>query len=214
MVQMTVDIWVTAILVLMMMSFMIKETAFYRFGEYTLIGASGGMVLLGAYKRIMGSAITPILEGNYIYIIGIVLGATTLLRFRKEYAWISRYAVSNMIGLGVGILIPTMAESDILEQVRDTILGIPLNEPLSAFNNLVTIVVVLSVVWFFVFTREPKNPLEDKIRYFARQTLFVAFGVGIGSHIMEYAARALTALQLVLSEWLQIALVEILTNLL
>lgn len=212
--QMTVDIWVTGILVLMMFSFMIKETVFYRFGEYTLIGGSGGQVLLGAYKRITGSAIQPVMEGQLIYIVGLVLGVLILARFTKEYTWVSRYPMSILIGLGVGILIPTMTESDIIEMTRDTMTLMPFGDPMLAFNNLVTLVIVVTVVWFFVFTREPKTQVEDYLRTFARYMLMATFGVGIGASVMEYAARTLTGLQLVIVEWWQLALVKALTALL
>jgi hypothetical protein len=207
---MTLDIWVTSIFILMMLSFVVKENVFYRIGEFTLIGGSGGMALLGAYKIITGNAIKQVTSGSYIYIIAIILGAATFLRFSKDQSWVSRYPVSILIGLGVGILIPTLTESDVLEQIRDTINPLTLNEPMHAFNSLVTMVIVLAVVWFFVFTREPKYPIESHIRRFARAIIMASFGVGIGATVMEYAARTITALQVLLSEWLQIAVAEVL----
>ncbi|UCG54987.1 MAG: hypothetical protein JSV32_01870, partial [Dehalococcoidia bacterium] len=58
-------IWVSAILTLLVYSFLYKETVLFRFVEHLFIGTATGYFVVMSVKNISDMAITPLLVGEF-----------------------------------------------------------------------------------------------------------------------------------------------------
>ena len=109
---------IQAFLVIGIFSFVFKYNVFYRFCESTFIGVSVGIAITMAIDSLKKNAITPIINGNYIYILAIILGFLIFPRLSRQYGYLSRISIAVMIGATMGAGIRLQMESQILGQIK------------------------------------------------------------------------------------------------
>jgi len=151
----------------------------------------------------MNLAITPLLGGQIVLIIPIILGLTTWTILSTKYAWISRYAMCTMIGVGTGIALVGTIKANITGQLVATI-----NQARALnLNNAIMIIIVLSTFIYFFFTTSPRipKPLADArsvIEKIARYSMMAAFGTVIGGDIFARIAMMTSRIIFLLKQWL------------
>mgnify|MGYP007084716055 CR=1 FL=1 len=176
---------VTAVfLTLCVYTFVYKESAFWRFAEQTFIGLALGYTFVLAIQQILTVAWVPISTGkNYLFIGALVLGFLLYARFSKKHAWISRWPTAVLIGIGTGIAMRTVVESQIVMQITATFLPLATADPLRTFNNIAVVIMVLSTLFFFTFTGG-KSRAAGNVRKIGRYTLMLTFGAAFGGTVL------------------------------
>jgi hypothetical protein len=182
--------WVGAILTILVWTFLYKDNDLYVFAEYTYVGVSVGYGFAVAVKNIIDMGITPITSGETILIIPIILGFLLYANYIPKYRWVSRWPLSILVGLGVGLAMRGAVKSDFIDQIRGTILPLIASEgPLQSFNNILIIITVVTILYYFIYTVEP-NPqsglgaFSRNIRTLARALMMVGFGAAYGNVMM------------------------------
>jgi hypothetical protein len=198
-------IWVAAFYTLLTFSFIYKESAIYRFAEYTFVGATAGHYIVIAYQSIVNKGLYPVVrQGQYIYILPLILGLMMFSRFSKKQSWISYYPIALLVGVGTALAMRGTIQAEFLAQITSTIA--PLFAPsLTAFNNLVIAITVISVLIYFLFTVETKGPLKRPMDYvgkIGRYMLMVGFGAQFGAAIMTRLGFVIARFQFLLFDWL------------
>ena len=176
-------------------SFLWKENPLSRSIEHLFIGFAAVYTLGSMYDAAMTQAVwgtQRLEEGNFVWLIPILISLMYFFFFTKKYFYLYRYPVSIVAGIMAGMMICGMIQSNFLVQIQSTatlpLIGAGVWEwsPTNGFpglNSIIIIVGAITALTFFFFTWEHKGALgvSTKIgRYF----LMATFGAAYGSTVM------------------------------
>lgn len=180
----TFGILTSVFLTLCVYSFVYKESMFWRFAEQTFIGLAMGYTFVLAVQQIQTVAWIPISTGkNYLFIVPLILGLMLYARFSKNYAWMSRWPMAVLIGIGTGIAMRTVIEAQIVQQISATFLPLITPNPMTTFNNIAIVIMVFCTLFFFTFTGGT-GKTADTVRKLGRYTLMLTFGAAFGATVL------------------------------
>ncbi|HOV65932.1 MAG TPA: hypothetical protein PLR48_03160 [Bacillota bacterium] len=190
--------WIAAIATIGIMSFVFKDNPLYRIVENVYVGVSAGHALVLGWINIRDQGITPLTsEGEWSVIIPLLLGLLLYTRYFKDIAWLSRFALSILVGIGTGLAIRGTIGSQIVNQVKSTVL------PLNNINNAIIVFGTLGVLSYFYFSKEHRGVLKH-VSTFGRCVMMVSFGAAFGSTVMGRMALLIDRLYFLYSNWLGI----------
>lgn len=204
-------IWVAAFLTLALYSFLYKDNPIYKFAEHTFVGVSAGYWLARSYRDVVlpnfWNPLTSEPVGNFLLIIPGVLGVMMLLRLHPKIGWISRWALSFIIGMTSGLFLITYLQTNAVDQVRATLFPLgSINYPsystfINIFSNILLVIGVLTGLIYFFFSKEHKGVFGGAAKvgiYF----LMVAFGASFGYTVMARISLLIGRMQFLLFDWL------------
>lgn len=178
--------WIAALYTVFTLSFIYKDNQFFRFAEHTVVGAAAGNSIVMIIGTLQRSAVTQLARGDYTYVIPLIIGVLLFTRLTK-YAWLSRYPVAMMVGVGTGLSIRSMAQAQFIGQIQATILPVTTSNLFANMNNLITMAIVFCTTAYFTFTFEHKGGLGI-VSKIGRYGMMVAFGAGFSTYLMQVAA--------------------------
>jgi hypothetical protein len=200
------QLWVGALLTLMIFSFLFKDNPFYKFAEHLFVGVSAAYWMVqGFWQQIVPNLLAKLfprqMEGlveaakgqaaQPHYAIALILGLILLLRLVPPIAWMSRWAMSFIIGYTAGSNLTRYLASDFISQVQATMLR-PLISGGGAnwfdtlminVSNLVIVFGVICGLIYFFFSKEHKGWFGRASRV-GIWVLMVAFGASFGYTVM------------------------------
>jgi hypothetical protein len=200
------QLWVGALLTLMIFSFLYRDNAFYKFAEHLFVGVSAAYWMVqGFWGQIMPNLLAKLFPSQFDHIvqaaegaepdlwywIPLALGIILLLRLVPPVAWISRWAMAFVIGYTAGTNLTRYLASDFINQVQAT-----LNRPLVAttaenpldlvmftVSNIVIVGGVTCGLIYFFFSKEHTGVFGKASRA-GIWVLMVAFGASFGYTVM------------------------------
>lgn len=187
--------WISALLILMLYSFLYKENPFFRFAEHLYIGVGAGHAIAVAWSNIRNQGWIPLTKGNMMVLIPLILGILLYTRFFKGLAWISRLCLAIPIGLGIGLALRGLPAAQIISQARATML------PLNHINNILLVIGVIGTLAFFFFTTKP-TPVTRTLSEIGKWTMMITFGLTFATAVFGQMSIYMGALQRVLGDWL------------
>lgn len=203
-------VWFMGIGMLSLYSFIYKENPVYRLFEHIYVGASVGYTFVTAWGNIIDQAWTPLTTKGQVNLIApIVLGLLLYTRFFKSLAWLSRWPMSFLMGLGVGISTYGLLNSQLIAQSRAAMVPLVVKGADGAMllgkslNNIIMVVGVLGVLFFFFFSVEHKGPIRGMSRI-GRITMMITFGVAFGNVVMGRISLLLGTISDIFGTWLGI----------
>jgi len=199
-------IWIGALLTLAIFSFLYKDNPFYRFAEHLFVGISAGYWVAYYYWNIIRpNLIVPLAEHKWLYIAPAVLSALMLTRIFPKVGWLSRWAISFMVGTGAGIMIITYLQTNFLEQLRPTLVSLdPTGQSWqSAVNNLLLVAGVVSGLVYFFFSKAHTG-VTGGIARAGIVFLMVSFGASFGYTVMARISLLIGRAYYLLHFWLKV----------
>ena len=196
-------IWIAAIGSIAVFSSVFKDNPIYRAAEHIFVGSGAGYALSQAYRNIVIQGWNPMTkDGKMVLIIPLLLGILLYTRFIKGYAWMSRWSMAFLIGIGTGISIYGVYNSQLLAQIRATMLPLYVAGNFAATrDNIIMVVGVAAVLLYFLFTVPVKGPLKHAVS-FGRLMMMITFGVSFGNVVMGRISLLLGVLETVYGKWL------------
>jgi len=187
--------WVAGLITIAIMSLVWKENPFYRSAEHLYVGVSAGHAVVMAYNNIKDMAFQPLAAGQFVWIIPIILGILLYARYTKQ-AWLARYPVSVIVGIGTGVAVRGAIHGDFTQQLAATM-------KVGSANEILLLVFVVMSLSYFFFSRDFQGPISI-IPKAGRLVLMVAFGAAFGTTVMGRMALLIGRIQFVLGDWLGI----------
>lgn len=197
---------ITALLTLIVFSFLYGDNPLYKFAERLLVGLAIGYSLVIAWSStIMDRVYYPLIEDNQWWMIfPVFLGLLMFSRFSKRYSWLSGIPLAAMIGAGAGAALPAMLEARTLKQISSAVGALAgAGDAFEYFSAAVLLIGFLTTLSYFYFGRERRGALSVSANigtYF----LMTFFGATIGYTVMSRMSILIGRLDFLLSDWLGI----------
>ena len=188
--------WLAALGTLGLMSFTIKENPFYRFVEHIYVGIGAAHSVVMGWESLKTTAFTPIVAGDYVKLVPVLIGLVLYTRFVKGAVWMSRYPLAILVGIGTGLTIKGTIGAQIIDQIKATVV------PLNSINNIIIVLGVISVLMFFYFTRKNNNKVFNTSSKVGRYIMMIAFGALFGNAVMGRMSLMIGRVQFLLGDWL------------
>jgi hypothetical protein len=178
-----------------------RETAYHRFVEYTMVGYTSGYLMANNWRSLRTNVWTGgILQGDYLVIIPIIVGLLLYTRFFRQYRVLNRWPIAIMMGSALAI--STRKEvTNLWSAITGTMkLGTAsLTDP----SNIIFVLATLTVLSYFIFTREQKGLLGISTRT-GRAFIMLAFGVSYSALVIGKGTAFVEMMRVLLWRWLQI----------
>jgi hypothetical protein len=179
-----IGIWVGAVLTVAIYSYMLyKENPLYRLAEHIYLGIAFAITAVVAVQNTNRIAITPLLRGQVVFIIPILLGLGMYTVFADEYRWISRYSIAMLVGVMIGVVTSGTLIPNIVNQVASTIAAPDGSSMMDWFNFLYVGIGTICALSYFLFTREHKGILAPTARI-GRLIVMIGLGVMFGNTVL------------------------------
>jgi hypothetical protein len=200
-------IWLGAICTLALYSILYRENPVYRFFEHMFIGLSAGYSLGPLLVDILYKYWwTPINEGQWWWAFAVPFGLWLYFIYSEKFGWVSRIVIGVLIGASAGLFFQEFS-SRFIPQVYSSfkpLIPSAANPNLlwsGAINNLIFIVVLMSVLTYFLFSFEQKGPVR-RTAVFGRWMLMIALGAIFGNTVMARMALLIGRVYYLLHDWL------------
>lgn len=192
----SIGIWIGAFLTLAFWSVLFKENPVFSFAEHVYVGLGAGQAIVVGWSNVQSLAINPLVdEGNLTVIIPLLLGILLYTRFLgSELRWLSRIPTALMVGIGAGLAFTRFAQSDLIGQVRGTMLS------LGSIDHLIVVVGAMCTLAYFFFTSDHK--VVTGMSKAGRMLMMVAFGSAFGNTVMGRLSLFIGRLRYLLGDWL------------
>jgi hypothetical protein len=199
----TAKVWAGALSTFAIYSFLWKENRFFRAFQNLYVGLAAGYSLVLNFNTIKRQAWGPLTDkGQISVLVPMILGLLLFTRLSKKYAWVARYPMAFLMGIGSALSMKAI-ESDFVRQIQASIItwkGAGLG---GTFNNLVlTLGTAFALVYFF-FTFKP-NKATDVTGRLGRWVLMLCFGAAFGSAVQGRLTLVIAQMQFLLKDWLHL----------
>lgn len=179
----------TGILTLFLFTYLYRENFLFRLAEHIIIGSFTGHAIIMGIKSIQETGVARVTGGDVTYVIPLILGLLFFSSLIKQYAWLARYPLAVGIGVTAAVEASTRFQAYIVKRTIQTI-----STPLTSINSIIIFLTCLSVLTYFIYTLERKEPLKTSARI-GRIALMATFGLTIAFDVASRAgnltARAL-----------------------
>jgi hypothetical protein len=140
------------------------------------------MTVLGI-KYIISSGVNPLLQGDLALGFVLILGLMLYFRFSKKYFFLCRWPLSFMIGIGLGLTLRGWTHGWLWQgMIVPTISALYIEgDALQSFNNIITLVITVTVLSYFIFGMAQKGALAVSAK-FGRYFMMIMFGVMFSSY--------------------------------
>lgn len=199
----TAKVWAGALCTFAIYSFLWKENRFFRAFQNLYVGLAAGYSLVVAWGNIKRQALNPLInDGQFVLIVPILLGVMLFARLSKKQAWISRYPMAFLMGIGSALSMKAI-ESDFVRQIQASIISWKGTGLMGSFNNLVLSLGTAFALVYFFFTFKPNKASEVTGRL-GRWVLMLCFGAAFGSAVQGRLSLVISQMQFLLRDWLHL----------
>jgi hypothetical protein len=134
-------VWIAAFLTLTILSFLFKDSPFYRFAEHLVVGLSAGYWFVTLFYstfvelmwkpmkadvtslQVLPQGVEGTAVGNGLLLDGIpiLLGLLIWARFWPKASWTARIPIAYVLGVGAGLAIPSALDNFVVTPLRATL---------------------------------------------------------------------------------------------
>jgi len=203
--SLVIQIWMAALFTILIYSIAFRDNMLFKFAEHTFVGAAAGHSLVYGVDNVRRYGWDNLMGGAYLYAVVFLLGMLLYTRYHPQYFWVSRYPLSIMVGLGIGLSMRSGVTSEFIAQIKSTaaiqVLGV--TDPFKMVSNLIFIILVVTTVYYFIFTfpkaHEGGLGIIPKI---ARYGMMAAFSYSFANTVLSRYNMIFGRLDYIYSSWL------------
>jgi hypothetical protein len=201
------EIWLGALATLALYSILYRENPVYRFAEHLFVGLATGYGLYVLWKDVLAPKWwRPMVEGGqWWWIFALIAGAMYYTLYSKRLSWMSRLVMLTTMGFTAGQAFRVWAGL-FVPQIRSAIdkplLYQPLRAPYVHLDNLLFVVILVSVLTYFLFSFEHQNLLVRRTAQLGRWVMMIGFGAIFGSTVMARLSLFIGRLLFLFRDWI------------
>ncbi len=219
----SLEIWVSAALTLMVMSFLWRDNPFYKFAEHLFVGVSAGyLMVMGFWSTLWPNAIVKLVptaarvtdptaalpDREPLILIPLFLGCLMLLRLWPRLSWLARWPTAFAVGTTLGYNLVRSVRSNFLEQIHATVApGLWISSAsggvdwAATLNQLLLVVGTACALAYFTYTRSGRG-FRGGVARSGLLVLMIAFGASFAYAVMSRITLLVGRLQFLLGDWL------------
>ena len=167
------------------LSMLYKDNPFFRVGQMAVMGSSISHFILQNMQNVYNNAVTPLMDGDILMVIPLVLGLMMYSRLNRPISWIARYPSSVLIGIGTGVMVAGTVSGQVLDQIAVTITDV-LNG--GGINSMIIAVGVITSITFFIFTKEHTGAVGTSAQI-GRKYLMISLGANWSGELVWYLTQ-------------------------
>jgi hypothetical protein len=212
----SIGIWIAALLTLCIYSFLYRDNPFYRFAEHLFVGLSVGyFTVLTIHQGLIPFAWDPLSAAfterqwsGLVRLIPIGIGLLFFARLSPSHAWLIRYPIAILIGVGSGLAIPNVMRADIFRQVHGTLTPFAQIhagelDPFQIFGAILMLIGVISTLTYFFFSVEHRGVVGG-VSKIGIVFLMIGFGSAFGNTVMGRVSLLIQRVDFLLHDWLHL----------
>jgi hypothetical protein len=202
--NMIIQTWLAALFTIWIYSIAFRDNDFFKFAEYTFLGAAAGHSLVYGVDNIRRYGLDNLLGGAYLYIIAFLLGVILYARYHPKYFWLSRYPLSVMVGIGIGLSMRAVVTAEFIAQIKATAsMSLFEGDLYTLISNWIFIILVLTTLYFFIFTiPEAHEGGLGIIPQIARYGMMAAFSYSFANTVLSRYNMIFGRLDFLYNSWL------------
>jgi hypothetical protein len=162
-----------------------RENRFYRFAEFTSVAAAVGNATVIAVRYLYTTNVMPAFSGGgYLPVVLMIFSLLLFATFFRKYSYITRLPTSILVGVGSGIALRTVVQTQVVGQIWGIMLPLTSGST-TPVDNLIGVIATVFVVAYFLMTRRypGRSAAIPKVgRYF----MMVFFGSTIGASVATF----------------------------
>jgi hypothetical protein len=193
--------WLLAIITIGVFSFMVKDNPLFGVIEHFYVGMGAGYSAVLGLQNVNKMTLTPLLQGQIVYLIPLVLGLLVFARFIRPVSYLRRIPVAVIVAVGAALALRASIQAEFLAQIQASAL------PLVSLDNIIIAVGTMGVSIYFYFSRIPKGRLATGVEWlarFGRLIMMTAFGAGFANMVGTNVTRFTGRLDFLFGTWLHI----------
>jgi len=177
-------VWTGTFFTLSMASFLWKNNPWYRFGQQFLVGGVIANVALVSVQAVNQNVLGPLMKGDLLLAVPLLLGIMMYGRISKEYSWLARYPIAVVLGVGMGVTITGTLRGQVIDQAKSSVLGVfKAGTAVGTINGLILLVGLITGLTFFIFTKEHTGILGNSVKI-GRLFIMCNIGTSLGGEII------------------------------
>ena len=216
-------IFIGGIATLGIYTFLIKENPIYRFFEHLFIGIATGFVpILTIQNFLWPNILSPLLgfdvvvypDGSVVkgyqfsylaYLVPMAFGSLYYTIFSARFSWLSKLVIGFSLGAAAGMSFKGFFAEMIPQLLSSFKPLVVFNGPslniLSSLSNVIFVVTLLVVMWYFFFTIKFEGAGARVVNTSGRWLMMVCFGAFFGSTVMARMALLVERVGFMTIEW-------------
>jgi len=171
--------------VLSVWSYLFKENIFSKTATTITIAISSIHAFMYNFSNAYDMAVAPLLGGDLLYIIPIILGLLLFARLSDKYSWLASYSYSVSLGLGTGATLTTLKAPFIGTGIVDQLSG------------LLLFVGTLLALTYWIFTKEATGLFGYGVRA-GRWFLMISIGYLYAEDVVWAQSLFVASMEMVL----------------
>jgi hypothetical protein len=208
-------LWLGALATLALYSVLYRENPVYRIAEHVFLGLATGYGLYVIWRDILFPLwYKPLFRDHYwLWILALVAGGMYYTIYTKRLAWMSRLVMTTMMGLVAGLAfrkffgqyVPQIGASfkPLVVLVKNPAGAVdPAASAFASFTNVLFLVCLVSVLTYFFFSFEQRNPVVRRTAHTGRWLMMIAFGAMFGATVMARLSLFIGRLDFLFREWI------------
>jgi hypothetical protein len=219
----TVGLWLAAFFTLCAFSFLYGDNPFYKLAEGVFVGTSAAYTMVQAFwaqlvpnlfgtlmPKLIKATFVPSIDADdlkWIRLVPLALSIMLLWRLAPRGQWIARWPLAVVIGTMAGIQLVVFIQSDLVSQVRNTIVPLIVINDQHRFDigqsvvNILTVGSVLLCLLYFFFSIEHKGAVGRAARM-GMWVLMIAFGASFALTVMGRITLLTDRISFLFDDWL------------
>ncbi len=210
-----VGVWIAAVLTIMVYSFLLGDNPLFALAEHALVGtAIAYAAIVSVHSVLIPRLYVPLAQGNWLYLIPLVLGVLLLAKVRTWTAPLGNVSTGFLIGVGAALAISGALLGTVWPQVSATIVSVAPSD-YDGWPGLVDAIIVaigtIATLLYFHFSRggtsgvgRLSSALVASGAKLGRLTIMVAFGAIFASLVMSRVSLFIGRMQFLLDDWLHV----------
>lgn len=208
-----IGIWVSALLTVMVLSYLLGDNPLYRLAEHLFVGTAVGYAVLVAYYSLLRpKLVLPLLQApleNWTLAVPLLLSLLLLARLNHKWHKVGVVPLAFLLGVGVALTVGGALFGSILPQTVSTIQSVnPADGGWGlAVSNLILVVGTLSSLSYFYFTADGgaglgriKSGFLRAWRGVGKCFIMITFGAIFASTVMARLSLLIGRLQFLIYE--------------
>ncbi len=175
-----VSLWM-GVVALGAMTIIFRDNPLFHWVEAIVVGGLAGTFLVMGTLSLRDIAVVPLLQGGILYAVPIAIAALQFTTFSAKLRWLARYPVAIMGGVGVGLTLRALINTEIIAQIVPTVTDatIATSNWFNNVSNIYFIVAMTLTILYFMFGYELKGPFK-RVNTFARILILIGLGAEAG----------------------------------